>query len=318
MLFLQHFRLLLHLLWPFLRLSLLFGWQVILFWGRGFTFFHSTSGAFSVAATVGTAFVAVDVVAFIAGRGEFLAEHALAMCSNAPQDQQYDLRSSTTTNICLSRHTNIFEISPKACRFSVTCNTMSPKLHMLEDTSIGPYLGNKTPIRSSDISTGTPCTVIFVHQVPMYSVWSHKAVVVMILPASCFASFSVARRRYHIALDLLAKYLIHRFFKVYSMVSLQIPINFRLLMSVVNREINHCTNCIQGFRYHQELISLDELFVFDLLFFVIHRVLLWPVLRLGSLFWMVIYFVLTPPARPSFWTWCYRTTTAKQIKLRLL
>lgn len=132
-----------------------------------FTSFQSPSGAHSVAATVGSVVVAVDVVAIVAWRGgglEFLPGQALATCPKDPLDQQYGLRPSTATNIHLSLHINIFRISPKACRVNVTCNTMSPvaipALLMMEDTSsTRPYFEKKDHIRSSLIYPGTPCTV---------------------------------------------------------------------------------------------------------------------------------------------------------------
>lgn len=91
------------------------------------------------------------------------------------------------------------------------------------------------------MSTGTPCTVILIIWVPMYSTWSCIDFDVSILLASCLASCLISRRLSHIVSNLLVSTFSLRLklFRASFMVSLLTPVNFWLFISVVNREIVH-------------------------------------------------------------------------------
>lgn len=97
-------------------------------------------------------------------------------------------------------------------------------------------LGKKAPILYTLISTGTPCTVIFVRLVDIYPVWRLTDLVVRVLPANILASSSVACIMSHSALDLPAKILgpILRTFKASSIVTLLTIISLRVSTSVIS------------------------------------------------------------------------------------
>lgn len=80
-------------------------------------------------------------------------------------------------------------IFPAAAETSLTCSNWK----------------KKTPSLFSVISMGTPCEVILVLQVPIYSVCSRIGFVVSILPANFLASSSFSSRMSHIVLDILTK-----------------------------------------------------------------------------------------------------------------
>lgn len=157
-------------LWSLLQRSLRFWRLCIPLWGRrcGCCFpslpflLVTIGGAFSFGAAATTTTATTVVVVGRIGDIEFFAGHALDMCPKAPQDQQYGLRPSITTNIRFSWHVNMFGIFRKAFLVNVTCTIISPvaipDLFMIDDTSSAcPYFEKKAPRRFSHISTGMNC-----------------------------------------------------------------------------------------------------------------------------------------------------------------
>lgn len=98
-------------------------------------------------------------------------------------------------------------------------------------SSTYPYLPKKSPPPFCP-------PVIFVLRVPMYYFSSGTSLDMNMLPVSCLASCSVARRMSHIDCDHPVSTFgpMFKFFRASSLISLPNPINFRLFMLTVSRE----------------------------------------------------------------------------------
>lgn len=137
-------------------------------------------------------------------------------------------------------------------------------------------LGKEGPTRSSLMSTGTTCTVIFVLRVPMYSVWSLTKLAVSTLQASFLPSCWVSWRMSHIAFDLLVTPNFYAFNGLFHSFPAD-PNQLSTLYVVGEQGDCLCVHGVQCLRNREELVPFEILLIFRTLFGIVRRILfIWP------------------------------------------
>lgn len=165
------------------------------------------------------------------------------MYLEVPHNQQCSLQPLTTTRILLSLHIQMLVISLKLLHVNVTSMTMLP-------VAIPALL--ITPTTSSTFTYWAKRSTLYLRCVYGHPMNYHfcssgahvfslepKIFAIKIFPTNCLASCTVASRTSYIALACRAITLgpICKLFRVSSIVSLLIPINFWLFTLVIIREI---------------------------------------------------------------------------------